>query len=455
MMARTLPFVPPAPDLPTHDLPAWRLLWNLMHSSLALWPDHAFDAPTVRTGHLGFDVLLVNDPAAVRHVLGSHAANYRRPQLLRRVARALGGDGLWSAEGAEWSRQRRLLAPAFTSGSLNRLLPHVRDAGQHLVDSLAIRRQANLAGAFEAASSEALLQALFSLSASRARDRLQRLARDHLGGWKLASLADAAATSDRLAFLHRGRSLFQRRWWAASGAIIAERRSQPIRADRRDFLDLLLDLRDPDSGAGLSDAEIRDHCATLYLTGAETSARLLFWASYLLTQDLTEQSRVRAEIAAFPPDRVRNIGDLQKWQRLRNVLLEALRLYPPTPHILRQAIGTDEVGGEIIHPGTLVWVSPWITQRHRKLWHQPQAFLPDRFACKAMPWTQMPGYIPFGAGPRLCIGLSFALAEAQMMLAMLLQRYELRLPRDDRPVLPIGRRTILPSYQPMFGLEAV
>jgi cytochrome P450 len=157
---------------------------------------------------------------------------------------------------------------------------------------------------------------------------------------------------------------------------------------------------------------------------------------------------------ACPPERVGSLDDLQNWPRLRNVLLEALRLYPPLPHIIREALDSDEVGGEKIAAKTQVWFSAWVMHRHRKFWNQPTAFLPERFAGKAAPWTQMPGYMPFGTGPRICIGLSFALSEAQIVLATLLGRYKISLP-DTKPVLPIGRTTIEPSYEPHFRLEAV
>jgi cytochrome P450 len=139
---------------------------------------------------------------------------------------------------------------------------------------------------------------------------------------------------------------------------------------------------------------------------------------------------------------------------LRNVLLEALRLYPPFAHIIREAIDADEVGGERIAAKTRVWFCAWVMHRHRKFWDRPIAFIPDRFAGKVAPWTQMRSYIPFGTGPRTCIGFSFALAEAQVVLATLLERYKISLPAA-KPVLPIGRTTIEPSYEPIFQLEPI
>jgi len=216
----------------------------------------------------------------------------------------------------------------------------------------------------------------------------------------------------------------------------------------------MLAAKDADTGEMLAPAEIRDQCATMFFAGSETTARLMFWAAYLLAQDEDEQARVRAEVLAFHPAEASSIDALQNWPRLRNVLLEALRLYPPSPHIIRDAIGPDVLAGETIAADTQVWISPWVLHRHRRFWDFPTAFIPDRFAGKAAPWTQMPAFIPFGAGPRICIGLSFALAEAQIVLAMLLERYRIGV-ADGRPVLPLGRATTEPSYEPAFALDAL
>jgi cytochrome P450 len=190
----------------------------------------------------------------------------------------------------------------------------------------------------------------------------------------------------------------------------------------------------------------------MILAGSETTARLLFWTSYLLTLDHNEQARLRAEVAAFPPERVTTLDDLGHWPRLRLVLLEALRLYPPLPLLVREPVEDDVIMGEPVRRGIQVYVAPWVLHRHRKHWQHPTAFMPDRFAGQSSPWTSGSAYMPFGAGPRICIGAVFALSEAQIMLATLLQRYTLAI-ESKRPVMPVGRLTILASYIPTFKLE--
>jgi cytochrome P450 len=455
MSAQTLPFVPPAPKVYEKDLPVWHFLWNVTRSDLSIWPDYAFDTLYARNRIFGFETIFVNDPDGVRHVLTANAANYRRPAVVNRVARPLGGSGLFLAEGTDWRRQRRLLAPTFTPASIGLLLPHFHEAGLHLLHSIEKTPRVNLSKAFQDTALEAVLRALFSMPESGEREKLSHLARDYVEGPGRPNLFDGFSRSeDSFAFANGKRKRFQKIWFGAIEQIIAERKAAPAKGDHRDLLDLLLSIEDAETGEKLSATEIRDQCATMFFAGSETTARLLFWTAYLLTQDIEEQTRLRAQIANFPPERINTLDDLQHWPLLRNVLLEALRLYPPIPHILRDAIGTDDICGEKIRPATQVWMSAWVMHRHRKFWDQPTAFRPDRFAGKTAPWTQMPAYIPFGTGPRICIGLSFALSEAQIVLARLLSHYKISL-ADARPVLPIGRVIIEPSHEPTFRLDAV
>jgi cytochrome P450 len=449
--ARTI--LPSAPKVHAADLPIWRLLPAIMRSSLSFWPDYAFDILVNKATTLGITSLLVNDPEGVRHFLGSNATNYRRPSAIRRVAFPLGGSGLFLAEGVAWRRQRKLMAPPFTPSSISLLVPHFHAAAWHLLQGVEGKPSVDLSKAFQDTALEAVLRALFSMPEHHAREELSAIVRSYVEGAGRPSLFDVfAANDDSFGFALGKRRRFQNRWFAAIATIIAARKAGPKSAGHRDLLDLLLELKDTETGETLSDDEIRDQSATMIFAGSETTARLMFWAAYLLTLDKGEQRRLHDEIAAFPPDHVQTLDDLANWPRLRNVLLEALRLYPPLPQIIRQANGPDTISGVSVAANDQIWASAWVMHRHRKFWQSPTAFMPDRFAGKSAPWVQMPSYIPFGVGPRICIGLHFALSEAQIVLAHLLARYRIS-QVGTRPVIPIGRVTIEPDHEPLFALE--
>jgi cytochrome P450 len=446
---------PSAPKVHSADLPVWRLLPAIARSSLSFWPDRAFDFLIDKNTMLGITSIVVNDPEGVRYFLTLNAANYRRPSAVRRIAIPLGGSGLFLAEGTEWRRERKLLAPTFTPSSINVLVPHFHEAARHLLQGVEGKAEVNLSKAFQDTALEAVLRALFSMPENQAREELSALVRGYVEGAGRPRISDGfAASDDSFGFALGKRRRFQSKWFAAIAAIIARRKAEPKSANRRDLLDLLLELKDAETGDTLSDDEIRDQSATMFFAGSETTARLMFWAVHLLTLDPGEQQRLCTEVAAFPPERVRTLEDLANWPRLRNVLLEALRLYPPLPHIIRQANGPDTICGMNVAANDQVWASAWIMHRHRKFWQNPTAFMPDRFAGKSAPWVQMPGYIPFGVGPRICIGLHFALSEAQIVLAHLLARYRISA-TSQRPVMPIGRVTIEPDYEPMFRLDRI
>jgi hypothetical protein len=254
---------------------------------------------------MGLKTIVVNDPEGVRHVLTANASNYRRPPVITRFARPLGGSGLFLAEAAEWRRQRRLLAPTFSPGGIGLLLPHFRDAGLHLLLSLQKSPRANLAKAFQDTALEAVLRALFSMPQSGDRETLSHMVREHVDGPGRPNLFDGLAKSeDSFAFANRKRARFQKRWFATIDQIISQRKASPTKAGYRDLLDLMLRLTDAETGEALSDAEIRDQCSTMFFAGSETTARLMFRASYLLAMDPEEQASVRKEIAAFPPERI-------------------------------------------------------------------------------------------------------------------------------------------------------
>jgi cytochrome P450 len=453
MLTESVPVIPPAPKVHAKDLPTWRHLLTAQRNSIGIFPNYAFDAPFARRTLLGVDAVLINDPEGIRHVMATNAANYVRPKMMPRVLRPLLGEGIFLAEGTEWRRQRRLLSPAFTPHNVGLLLPHFTAAANDLLGRLEASSIADLSEAFQTATLEAGLRAMFSMPDNVQRARLGAMVRGYVEGPGHPNILDMLARDESaFAFATRKRRAFQKAWFTVVDEVVAQRSLSRHDGQHRDLLDLLLAARNVETGEALSATEVRDQCATFIFGGFETTARLLFWASNLLTLDLAEQERLRTEVAAFSPERLSSLDDLANWPRLRMTLLETLRLYPPVPHLVREPVADDQIMGEPVKARSQIWISPWVMHRHRKFWDNPTAFMPDRFAGKL--WTGIGAFLPFGAGPRICIGATFALAEAHIMMATLLRRYRI-IRADSRPVLPVARVTIEPSFTPMFRLERV
>ena len=230
------------------------------------------------------------------------------------------------------------------------------------------------------------------------------------------------------------------------GALIARRASEiaenPAGAPK-DLLTLLLTARDPEGGALFGPAEVYDNVMTFIFAGHETTANALAWTLYLLSQFPDTDARVAEEV------RDAN-GDLSKLVYTRMVIEEALRLYPPAPFVSRDSVGADTIGPIDIRARTSVLISPWILQRHRELWEAPDYFDPERFAPGRRETIHRFAYIPFGAGPHICIGMGFAMQEALICLSAIVSRYRLTLV-PGHPVVPLARLTLRPE----FGLKMV
>ena len=192
---------PPAPKVHAADLPAWRLLPAVARSSLSFWPERAFDFLINKHTMLGITSIVVNDPEGVRHFLVGNAANCRRPSSVRRVTIPLGGSGLFLAEGAEWRRQRKLLAPSFAPSSINVLVPHFHEAALDLLHGIEGKPGVNLSRAFRDTALEAVLRALFSMPESQSREELSALVRGYVEGAGRPGLLDGLAPSEELIWI--------------------------------------------------------------------------------------------------------------------------------------------------------------------------------------------------------------------------------------------------------------
>lgn len=449
--------IPPAHPIHRRPLPKWRWLPQFFINPLTIYAEESFTALYAHADALGVKTLSINDPAGIDHVMRSHMTNYVRPVVQSRLFRPVMGIGLFLAEGEVWRRQRRMLAPLFTPAAVGDLIPHFVSAGDMMLDRLSGTARVQFTEVYHRTALDAVLKALFSLAADESRAGMTVMARNYLEGAGRPSVLDAIAkTETQYGWAFGSRKRFRQSWTQMVDDVIATRTtlgSDQAHA-RGDLLDLLLKARDPQTGEAPSSDEIRDQCGTLLAAGFETTSRLLFWATYLLALDPAEQDRIRAEVQAFPPASVTRMDDLAHWPRLRNALLETLRLYPPVAYVVRKAIKDDVVAGHAITAGTEVWISPYILHRHRKYWENPTAFMPDRFTGIASPWTSLDTFLPFGAGPRICIGAGFAMVEAQIVLASLLSKYRVSL-EDNKPVLPTFRLATVPDRDPYFKLESI
>jgi unspecific monooxygenase len=441
-------FVPPFPAPPAAPLRFLAMARAMRRNALQAWSSRAYDEALLEGRFFGRPRLLLNSPAAIRRVLMENTENYRRTPATLRILGPIIGRGLFLSEGEAWRHQRRTLAPAFAPRTLPLLARHVVAAAAEAVEGLAAAPQpVDLLAVMQRLALDIAGRSMFSLEMSRhgavLRERLTRYGARLARPYPLDLVLPPGVPTLR----DLARRRFGRGWMRLIEQVIAERLALPADAAPRDLLDLLLAARDPETGAAFTPLELRDQVATLLVAGHETTAVTLFWACYLLASAPQAQERAAAEAAGAP---AADSPDALPW--IRAVVGETLRLYPPAYLMVRQAIGPDQVDGAAVAPGTLMMIAPWVLHRHRRLWPAPNAFDPERFMPGA-PAVDRFAYLPFGIGPRVCIGAQFAMTEATLVLAALLRRFRVAL-ADGRPVLPQAVITTQPDHPPPFRLIA-
>jgi cytochrome P450 len=447
---------PPAPTPRPQPLGAFALVRALHHNPLECWAAEHFERPIVHVplpiGH----AVLVHEPAAIRHVLLDNAANYRKDALQRRVLSAGLSEGLLSAEGEQWHVQRRTLAPMFARRSVMSFAPAMMDAAQALATRWARQTDGatiDVAAEVTRLTLDVLERTIFSDGLGRDAEQFRLAMTAYFNSIGRISPLDLMGVPDfvpRMARLRVRSSLnfFE----AAIDTMIATRRArlaaQPTSVPK-DILTLLLDALDPETGERMTAQEVRSNILTFIAAGHETTANALAWSLFLLSQSPQWRERVEAEvdreIGSPPLAGEGHVGGLaDRLTVTRAVIEEAIRLYPPIAAISRVAIGDDTLGSEPLRRGSLVVIAPYVLHRHRLLWDDPDDFDPGRFLGEARKNIDRFAYLPFGAGPRTCIGSAFALQEATLVLAVIMSRFSLTLaPRHA--VWPLLRVTLRPA----------
>jgi len=441
-------FRPPAPVPRAETLGLIALLKALRNNPLEAWTRAHFEKPVV-TGGLAFgEVAVISEPGAIRRVLLDNVGNYRKDSLQRRMLSAVLNNGLLTAEAEQWRAQRRTLAPMFAKRCVMSFAPAMLRAAEALVERWRRRREGDLvdvATEVTGLTLDVLERTIFSDGLGGDREDVRSAMRTYFDTIGRIDPFDLLGLPDFVPRLsHRKVRPTLRFFDASVDSIIAARRrrlAEDPSSVPRDILTLLLEAQDPETGQGMSEAEVRANVITFIAAGHETTANAITWSTFLLSQSPEWSERVAAEAE-------REIGrpaeDLSgRLAQTRAVVEEAIRLYPPLVAISRAAIEPDELAGRPINRGSMVVIAPYVLHRHRLLWQQPDFFDPGRFLGSARGRIDRFAYIPFGAGPRGCIGSAFALQEATIVLASIIRDFRLEL-APGHTVWPVHRVTLRP-----------
>jgi cytochrome P450 len=408
---------------------------------LSIIPEIATRQPMV-SGRTGKRWHMVMDPDAVRRMLLENLDNYPKSLVTKNLLRPAIGESLFIAEGAHWRWQRRTAAPVFSHRNVMNLAPVMTRAADRSAERIAAAgpRAVDVAADMVRTTFDVIADVTFSGDGSFDADAVHRSIDAYIAEAGKISLFDILGFPDwvpRPGRLMAGGAVGDMKR-VADEAVEARRARGPEGVP--DLLDLLLEGEDPETKRRMSTPELRDNLLTFIVAGHETTALTLGWSLYLCAFDQEVQDRARAEARAVLQGRAATGEDVARLPRIRQIIDEALRLYPPAGMVSRTAMAADTLCGREVRPGDTVIIPIYALHRHHMLWDAPDSFRPDRFADrKAVPRY---AYLPFGDGPRICIGASFALQEAVIILATLLARFRFTpVPgRDPDPVMILTLR---------------
>ena len=408
---------------------------------LELIPQAATQVP-VLSGVTGKRWHMVMDPGALKHILRDRVDDYPKSVVTKLILGPAIGQSLFVAEGAHWQWQRRAAAPVFSHRNVTALAPVMTLAAERSAQRIAaqVGRGADLFAEMVTATFEVISDVTFSGGTGFDRDAIHSAIEMYISQTAKISILDvlgAPAWVPRPGRLFSGTSL--REMKSVANSAIVGRKDRP-QTGVPDLLDLLIAAEDPNTKRQMSTDELRDNLLTFIVAGHETTALTLAWALYLCAHNPAVQGAARSEAQAVLGARAATASDLAALPLTRRIVDEALRLYPPAAFLSRTAQAADTLCGREVRAGDTVILPIYALHRNALLWDNPDAFDPGRFAnAKAIDRFS---YLPFGDGPRICIGASFALQEAVIILATLLARFRFSTiaGRSPKPVMILTLR---------------
>jgi len=388
---------------------------------------------------------LLAHPDHIAHVLHHNHRNYNKRNIDYAMLRRLLGNGLLTSDGAFWHRQRRLMAPMFHRQRIAGFCALMVSSTQEMLerwDMVAVREEAfDVTAEMTRLTLAIVAKALFSADVSDDAEAIGAALTEvnrQLGEFSLLDMFWMVPTRRKRRFREAVAALD-----AVVGKIIDARR-RAIHHNE-DLLSMLLEAVDEETNETMTPRQVRDEVLTLLLAGHETTANALAWTWYLLALNPEAEQKLHDEISGVLGGRPPVATDVPRLSYTRMVIEESMRLYPPAWAISRNAIGEDEIGGYRVRRGTNMIICSFITHRHPAIWEAPERFDPERFSPERSAGRPSFAYLPFGGGPRICIGNGFAMTEAQLVLATVAQRYRLRLV-PGHPVEPHPLITLRPRH---------
>jgi cytochrome P450 len=384
------------------------------------------------------EMWVINHPDDVKRILVSNHRNYTKGFGLDRI-RILLGHGIMTSEGDLWKRQRYMMQPHFHRRVITQFAKLIDNCNSRFIarwEAQAARGDlVNITDDTSELTLEIVLLSIFGTD-------LARLSQE-IGGNPFDIVAREPARD--LKFAYRFRQLTK-----LVAALIRRRREE--KSEHFDFLGMMMDARDKETGSPMSERELVDEVMTLIVAGHETTASALNWTWYLLSQNPQAEARLHAEIDATPEKPSPSLQELESLDYTKNVCDEALRMYPPGWALSRRTIEADTLSGYTVPPGTDVLLCLYLLHRHPRYWKEPEAFRPERFDAEHEAERPRFAYMPFAAGPRHCIGETLALYEMYMHLYKVARRYRL-IHVPDRPLELEAQINLRTKYPLMMRLE--
>lgn len=449
----SVPFTPPAPKpryIPPNAKPSLqgylRYLTIMARNPLEIFTEANFEGFLQPSRVFGQRYALVHDPEAIRRYLVTNAENYGLTQLRKDMFEPLIGKGLLIAEGTTWTHTRGALTPVFNHRNVRSFAPTMKAVIDREADEIAARDGQGVAMSSQmlGLALNVLTACLFSGDTAIDTDRFSKNLDQLLDIAGMPHPLDLMSAPVWVPRVGRGQAKrIVRELRDQVGAVLTARRKEERVAENNDFLSLLISAGVKE-GAPLTDDEIIDNLITFLAAGHETTARTLTWTFYLLSKAQDATARVQSEIDAAGLDHIAPEDWAKALPFTVAVIKESMRLYPAAAIFSRLALGPDRLCDTDIAAGTEIITAPWVLHRHKKLWDNPNRFDPDRFLEERGEAIPRHAYMPFGAGPRICIGASFSMQEMVIIVATFMERMRFKHIGGTEPQ-PIMRITIQPS----------